>query len=378
MKKLLPLLVLVVVGAGIWFMVQRTSSPANSGVASGPVGSVSNTGPGGSTTVPPVGLQSPSGTQAQNPDGSPADEDADESEDEQGDTRLAPEIYKSADEALNAIKNAAKDYDDVVLSQFTQPGEDCTWCDTFYKGVKDLLAAPDVKPEQKSYYAEILAISGRVENVSALVDMIKNAKKPEEAQLYAEALELSVGKDDLVNFLAEQLKSKDQTLKESSLAAVTNQGSRLAAEVLYKHTTENGDPDGYYAQGIGLGEFVPTEETLPYLQELVQKHDQYSHLAVKALLNSGLPGLRLVMDTLTNSKDAEGDKQLLKDAIDHVNYEEETESYLKKLVETSKQPSVVEFAKNILNDFAVQDAQNQADNAEDESTEAPMSRMPGT
>lgn len=370
MKKLLPLLILVVVVAGIWFAVSKSGSPS--------AGSGSTAGSANNTLAPTPIAAVPVGTAAGQ--ASATDDEGDGDEDYVDiDTRLAPEVYKNAEDALNAVKNGSKDYDDVILSQFTQPGEDCTWCDSFYKSVKDLINAPDAKPEQKSYYAEILAISGRVDNISALVDLIKNAKKPEEAQLYAEALELSVGKDDVVNYLAEQLKTKDETLKESSIAAITNQGSRLSAEILYKNTVESGNPDGYYAQGIGLGELVPTEEAMPYLQELVQKRDQYSHLAVKSLLNSGLPGLRIVMDSLTNSKDPEADKLMLKDAIDHVNYEEDVESYLKKLVEESKQPLVVEFAKNVLSDFAAQEAES-SEEPEEEDTEAPeeapMSRMP--
>lgn len=369
MKKLLPLFVLIVVVAGIWFAVSK-SGGASSTTATGGTTANNTLAP---SPIPAVPVGGNTAHVNQNPDD--ATDAEDDGEDVDIDTRLAPEVYKNADDALNAVKNGAKDYDDVILSQFTQPGEDCTWCDTFYKSIKDLINAPDAKPEQKSYYAEILAISGRVDNVSTLVDLIKNAKKPEEAQLYAEALELSVGKDDVVTYLAEQLKSKDQTLKESSIAAITNQGSRLSAEILYKNTVEGGNPDGYYSQGIGLGELVPSEDAMPYLQELVQKRDQYSHLAVKSLLNSGLPGLRIVMDTLTNSKDPEADKLMLKDAIDHVNYEEDVETYLKKLVETSKQPLVVDFAKSVLTDFATQDAESGEEPAE-EDTEAPMSKMP--
>jgi len=81
------------------------------------------------------------------------------------------------------------------------------------------------------------------------------------------------------------------------------------------------------------------------------KRDQYSHLAVKALINGGQPGLQIVFDILNNSKDGEADRKLLQEAIDHVNYDEETEAFLKKTVETSKQGIAVDFAKQILDDF---------------------------
>jgi len=42
---------------------------------------------------------------------------------------------------------------------------------------------------------------------------------------------------------------------------------------------------------------------------------------------------------------------MLKDAIDHVNYEEETEEYLRKLVGSAKDPVVLQFTKEVLADF---------------------------
>ncbi|MBX7143624.1 MAG: hypothetical protein K1X79_04165 [Oligoflexia bacterium] len=372
MKKFIPLLVLLVVGAGVWFVMkggvsddasqatQGMKAPTNPPPALAPIpGQVGQAGTAGASA----------GTGAES-------EDEDTSDDEPLDERTAAEVYKSADEALNAVKAGSAEYDDLVLSRFTTPGEDCTWCDGFYKSLKDLINSPDSKPEQRSYYSEILAISGRVDNISTLVDLIKNAKGPEEAQIYAEALELAQGKEDVVNYLGEQMRSKESTLRDAAIAAVTNQGSRQAAEILYKEAVESGNPDGHYEQGIGLGELVPSDEALPYLQEQMLKHDQYSHLAVKSLLNSGISGLRLVMDALTNSKNPEADEAMLKNAIDHVNYEEEVEAYAKKLVETSKQPLVAKFAKQILDDFASQNSDTEDESAGDEAEEAPMSKMP--
>lgn len=273
------------------------------------------------------------------------------------DTEVQPaaKVYKNADEALAAAKKGAIDYDDTILEQFTEPGEDCTWCGEFYKSIRDILVSTNTPHDQLSYYGELLAVSGRQENVQALVEGIKSATSTESKDALAEALELTVGKDPVVNYLAEQLGSGNDQLRESSLAAITNQGSRMAAEIIYKHTVERGDPDGYYSLGIGLGEFVPDDESLPYLQELVNKHDQYSHLAVKALLNSGIGGLRLVMDSLASSKDGEFDKQMLRDAVDHVNYEDEVDAYLKKTIAESKNPVVSDFAKKILDAFKVEE-----------------------
>ena len=103
--------------------------------------------------------------------------------------------------------------------------------------------------------------------------------------------------DDVVTELSGYVNSNNELLQESAVAAITNQGSKLAAETLYKHTVEKGDADGYYSLGIGLGELIPDDETLPYLNELVSKRDKYSHLAVKALLNRRF---RLMVPTLTS------------------------------------------------------------------------------
>ena len=34
-----------------------------------------------------------------------------------------------------------------MLEQFTNVGEDCTWCDAFYKSTKDLTSAPETSKE---------------------------------------------------------------------------------------------------------------------------------------------------------------------------------------------------------------------------------------
>ena len=272
------------------------------------------------------------------------------------DDRTATEIYKNADDALAAVKKGAVSYDDLIIEQFTEPGEDCSWCNEFYKQVKDLLAQESTPQDQKSYYAELLAISGRTANIEALVEAIKSAKNPESADLFAEALELSQGKEAVVNYLGSQLDTSNDTLKDSLVAALTNQSSRSAAEMLYKQTVKANDPDGYYSKGIGLGEFIPDPDSFPYLQDIATKRDQYSHLAVKSLLNSGAGGLRVVLDVLSNSKDANSDRALLKDATDHVIFDEETEPLLKKTLETSKNPVVIEFVKQILDEHKAEES----------------------
>ncbi len=348
MKKLIPLLLVVFVVAGIWLYSssRRGASIPTSTSSSSPAAKL--TEPSGTPSINGSSSSaSPSlGTAAQS--NSTSVEDGEQIPD----VKPAAEVFKSADEALAAVLKAAKDYDDSVLEQFTKPGNDCTWCPEFYRSVKDMILSTDTPQDQKSYLAEIMAISGRVENVQSLVEAVKSAKTSEEGDVFSEALELSVGSDDVTKYLGDQMTSTNETLRESSVAAVTNQGSRVAAELLIKHTTERGDPDGYYSLGIGLGEFIPNEDAVPVLQDMVQKRDQYSHLAVKALINGGMDGLRSVFDALESSKDSEADRRMLKDALDHVNFEDGLEDYAKKKIETTKQPAASEFAKSILDEFS--------------------------
>lgn len=345
MKKIAILLLVLVLGLGVYIFVSSDSEQ----------NSVQNTGPNSNKENPGVAqLPPPPSSPGDSMGASKAAED-EADEDQEGfvdqDERPASEVFSNAEDALKAVKQGAVDYDDILLEQFTQPGEDCTWCETFYSNLRNSINASETTQEERSYYAELLAISGRVENVHSLVEAIKSAGENDQADVLAEALELTVGGENVVKFLGEQLSTDNDLLKESVIAAITNQGSRTAAEMLYNQTVKSGDPDGYYSLGIGLGEFVPDQETLPYLKEIAMRRDQYSGLAVKAMLNSGLDGLKDVFDILSASKDLDADRQMLKDAVDHVSYEEDIENYLKDTLKNSKNPLVTEFSKQILDDF---------------------------
>lgn len=368
MKKLIPLLIIAIVVGGLWLFASERRGPASSVSLASVTPTSDASAQEGALALKPV---DPAGANAVN--GAPLvlPKGAEDLEQEV-ELKPASETYESAEAALAAVLKGAKEYDDSILEQFTQPGEDCTWCPEFYNSVRDMATNPNTPQDQKSYLAEILAISGRLENIETLTESIKNAKSTDEADVYASALELTVGKEDITRYLGDQMSATNESLREASVAAVTNQGNRLAVELLIKNTVERGDPDGYYGVGIGIGELIPTEDAMPLLHELVQKRDEYSHLGVKALLNGGMEGLRIVFDELENSKDPEADKKLLKDAIDHVNFEDGMEEYLKQKIENSKQPNVVDFAKQISDEF--NQASEQFDQ-EDESDEEPKMTM---
>jgi hypothetical protein len=370
MKKLIPVIAILIIGAAVFYFINTSTSIPSSNAAR--TASTTEEKTSGTTKDQLINDIQKRGPGAVDAAGNPIEFDGPDLDEPE---KPATEAYKSADEAIKAIKNGAVDYDDRILEQFTEVGEDCTWCDTVYSQVKDMMLAPETPQDQRSYYAELLAVSGRVSNVGALVDGIKNAPNQETADALSEALELTVGKNDVTQFLGDQLTTANDTLKESLVAAITNQGSRLAADILYKNTVEKGDPDGYYSQGIGLGELVPDESAMPYLQEIVLKRDQYSHLAVKSLLNNGLDGLKLVMSSLSNSPNPDFDQKMLKDAVDHVPYDDETRDYLTKIVETEKDPVVVQFAKDILeNSKGTEEIPEEPEEPEAPEVTAPGSR----
>ncbi len=285
------------------------------------------------------------------------DLDAPGDDDIEFDDRPAAQVYASADEAYEDILKGAEDYDDIVLERFTQPGPECQWCDALYARITEKLADPDLNEDELTYLGEVLAISGRVENIQTLVQGVIEGGDTEKADIYAESLELTLGDDKVVEFLKGYIESSNELLQESVVAAVTNQGSPFAAETLYEHTIAHSDPDGYYSLGIGLGEFIPDQEAMPYLMELAKKRDEYSHLAVKAMLNEGPNGLQSVLEILSTSEGADAEKNLLQDAIDHIMYDEESIALLRNCSEKSQSATAKQFCSTTLQELADEEAE---------------------
>lgn len=351
MRNILKLAVVLILVGAVWFYQSKSKGPnsaTNSGTAAAPKVATTNNG-----------QNEGADTSSQGSVGNSSSDKDDEADDLNVPAPVpAAEKYKSAEEALEAVKKAAAEYDDAVIEEFTDVGANCSWCGQFYQSLTDMLKNGEgLKSDEKSFYAELLAVSGRTENLKTLVDLIKGAKSTEEAGVFAESLELAVGKDDAVTYLATELKTNNQVLKEAVVGALTNQTSRLAIETLYNHTIENGDPDGYYTIGLGLGETIPSEDAYTFLQDQIGKRDQYSHLAVKSLLNAGLPGLRLVIDSLTNSKNPDFDRTMLKDAADHVVAEDGVKEYLESISQTAHDPVVAEWSKQLLEQVVADQAE---------------------
>mgnify|MGYP006268551123 CR=1 FL=1 len=346
MKKISPLLVVVLIVVvavgGYTLLASRAPSPqSTSSGSTTSTGSSSNVSADTSKTTESVPRAASSSlqTSAQSPNDTGNDEEPEEQ------VKPATEAYSSSEEALTAVLKGAKDYDDSILEQFTLPDPNCSWCAEFYTSIRDLATNQNTPQEQRAYLAEILAISGRTDNIQALIDGVKNAPGNDAADLYAEALELTLGKDDVVQLLGDQMNAQNDTLREASVAAVTNQGTKYAAELLVKDLKEKGDPDAYYAHGIGIGEVIPDEEALPVYQELVRERVPGSHLGVKALLNAGLPGLRVLFDELDNSSNPEADLALLKDANDHINIDDESVELANQKLAENRNPASTRLAQ---------------------------------
>ena len=366
MKKILPVLVVILAAIGIGYnFISKDQSPSSSVVTANttpfPTIASSANGATGDTTAANVGSDDDLSLEGDKDSSGVID-----------DVKPAAVAYKNADEALAAIKKGAADYDDQILEQFTNPGDDCTFCTQLYGDLKDLLGAASTKNEEKAFYAEILAISGRVDNVKNLVDGYKASASTENKEVYSAALELVTGKDDVVKYLGSELATDNPDLRESVVAAMTNQGGSLAFDTLFKHVISTNNPDGYYSIGAGPGEMILNDEGLAKAQEYAQKRDAYAPLAVKAMLNSGMQGIKYVMDIVASSNDVKSNDQLLAGAVDHVGYDEQVEAYFKEKV-NDPNPSVSAFAKKVLEDYA---SQENAVDQEPVDDEAPMSKNP--
>ena len=362
MKKILPILVILLaaVGIGYNFINKEHTSDTTTGSANNfPTVNPASNANGGMGEIPAT------------PDSDVKLEGSDgDSSGVIDEVKPAAVAYKNAEEALAAIKKGAADYDDTILEQFTNPGEDCTFCTQVYADLKDLLSSTSARNEEKSFYAEILAISGRVDNVKTLVEGYKNGASTESRELYGAALELTTGKDDVVKYLGTELATDNPELKESIVAAMTNQGSSLAFDTLFKSIVSSKNVDGFYSMGVGPAEMILNEEGLAKAQEYAQKRDEYAPLAVKAMLNSGLPGIKSVIDIISASNDQAANDKLLANAVDHVGYDENVEKYFKEKANDSN-PSVRKFAEAVLKDYATQE---EAVDQEPVVDEAPMSK----
>lgn len=289
-----------------------------------------------------------------------------------GMTESAPEVedvykpasqrYQSAEQALAAVRKGAIDYDDILIEEFNDLKE-CDWCEDFYSSLSTMLTDKALGIDERAYYAEILAISGNLDNIKYLATLVESSTAVEEKEMFGEAIEMAGGGDDTVKLLSEFLNSSNSTLRESVVSAISNQGTRLAAETLYNDlTSETGAKTDYYSMGIGLAEMVPDDDAVHYLHELLNKRATKSDQIVKALINSGLEGLTAVFDSLSSETNEALGRELLKDATDHVITEDSVINLLTKASQDERYP---QFLKDFANQ-ALKEAQSEDIEEDDE------------
>jgi len=234
------------------------------------------------------------------------------------------ETYASAKDALYAVSTAAKNYDNDMLEKFKLPGTNCSWCEEFYSQVRGLLSSESMPLAERHYMALLLAESGRPENIEALIDAAVTATSTELKNLFSEALELTVGNDEVVRFLGMQLEKAPEGVRESIGTALTRQSSLAAAEELYRQARINpAEEEISFNDGIGLEELAATEEVLPFLSEIVRKRDEVSNLAAVALINSGEAGFREFLTVIESPEYA--DTQLLDTVLKNVAFSEDVQ-----------------------------------------------------
>ncbi len=289
-----------------------------------------------------------------------------------GQTEAAPETeytykpasqrYQNAEQALEAIRKAAIDYDDMVIDEFSDL-KDCEWCEELYASLSTMLNDKSLGIDERAFYAEIMAVSGNLDNLRYLATLVENATAVEDKEMLGEALEMASGGDETVKLLTDFLGSSNATLRESVVSAISNQGTRLSAETLYNDLVSGGGAKAdYYSMGIGLAEMVPDQDAIHYLHELLNQRAPKSDQVVKALINSGIEGLTAVFDSLSSEQNETTGRELLKDAIDHVITEEAVVGLLTKASQDERYP---QFLKDFANQ-ALKEAQSEDIEEDDE------------
>lgn len=263
----------------------------------------------------------------------------------------ASERFATADDALKAVKEAAKNYDLEVIESFTLP-HNCVWCPEFYEKIRQEILSGSLSTEEKSFFAEILAVSGRTDNLEFVIQAYTNAKSEAEKESFLNAIELTVANEEVVKWMFDNFTnfSNDPSLRDSLLAAMTNQDSPKAIEYLYTILTQQDDPEKDAQKGLGLSEAVPPDESLTFLLEkLKESDDKYRRFVAAAILNNGLEGLKRFIDVLNTDLGKTLEPHFTK-LMDHVPFDEEIEAYLKDVRERGNDRQKV-FASKILEAF---------------------------
>lgn len=260
------------------------------------------------------------------------------------------EARKAAKRALQLLIQAAEKDDKNFLKEISKAGSKCYGCDPFYKEVKSLLSAQDIPNSLKWFLSDALVRSGVAENQQIVADRAAEAAKhPESGEsstVFSDAMADAPLASSVVDSVSSNLDSPNPYVRDMALTVLTRDGTLQSAQKLYEFTVQQKNSDGFYLENMGLGRMKPEPETLPFLEGLVRQQDQYSHLAVKALLNYGIDGIKRVASILSEVGSG-ADKSLMVYAVNHVNRDPATISYLRTLA-GSGSPEMRQLANAVI------------------------------
>lgn len=288
-------------------------------------------------------------------------------------------------DAVGFLRTAAANGDKSFIDEISKLPSECPSCKRFFAQTRNLFNSSELSYDEKAYIARALAASGKAENQSFLIQEMNKAANPESsaAATTQDGSSTASGTEGAVNSLPEDtslppatignelekqklapeaikelepsLDSPNKYLREAAISILTRQNSLEAVQELYEFTASQSDPRGYYNKGMGLGHLTPSEAAFPYLESLVQRHDAYSHLAFKALLNAGEPGRARAFAMLESMGGAEVDRSIIVNAVDHIPLKGPALQEMKGLL-SSPNPTIRELASQ-----AVAERQSQID-----------------
>ncbi|MCB0310580.1 MAG: hypothetical protein KDD42_05065 [Bdellovibrionales bacterium] len=276
----------------------------------------------------------------------------------QGSSSNIFEHKTKAQKIFDAFSIAAARGNEKTLARLKEIGADCEWCGEFYSKVEEKASSPKLSRDEKGFFAKALAQSGRPESVSKVIEMAQTAD-PQDTTLYTRPLKDAPLTPELIEEIDQTLDDenvqKNGPLSEALVSALTRDGSLFSIQTLYNNAIETENPDGYYRIGIGLGELTPDSDpnALAFLADAAAKGDEYSHLALKALINQGKQGLEMALDVLENTDPAVLHPSVLRNAVSHVDTTDSDALAYIQQKRSSSNPLVSEFAKEVIKEHKI-------------------------
>ncbi|NDC39113.1 MAG: hypothetical protein EBZ48_13885 [Proteobacteria bacterium] len=268
-------------------------------------------------------------------------------------------IQDNARQAVEVLKEGARTGNKTLLKEIASLPKNCPGCSEFFLKTREAFSASDLSTDERIYLSSALAASGRADNQEFLYDQVRRAAAdPSAAAVPPATLARQLERNqqggplagDVVDQVTNDLSSENPYLRDAAISLLTRQHSLQAAQSLYEYTVNNAARDGFYREGMGLGLMTPDPEAFPYLQDLVRKQDQYSHLALKALLNAGPNGITQAVSLLQEMQSSGPNRALIQGAVDHIPMYGPSLTYMKGL-QGSANPTVAELAQEVVREY---------------------------